>query len=123
MGVCALSPFQSVHFDLSGEPVAHLAVLLPLGMLVAWVLTFGWTTTRTGIVLRAFVRRRSLGAGPLGSTVIAEPRMLVAVPRVGQARILVSNAALAGMERRAGEQSGPRARGANDPSASWRLLN
>jgi hypothetical protein len=83
-----------LHLDLSGEPIAHTAALGPPGLLAVSLLVFAVTLTRGSLALRRELGRRSLGSGPLGSFVIADESLLVAVPGVGPGRILVSDRAL-----------------------------
>ena len=91
-------PVVSWHPDLPGDALAHVALLLPIGAFVLWLSAFacGWLL---GVVrLRAQLDRTALGSGPGDSLVVAENRILAAVPRVGPARVLVSHAALAGLD-------------------------
>jgi hypothetical protein len=75
------------------DPVAHAAVAVP-----ALVLTIALVVKRLGL-LRAWagLRRRvaaSAGSGPVGTTVIADDEVVVAVNRLGRGRVLVSDRAL-----------------------------
>jgi hypothetical protein len=94
----AVLPLASMHLGLSGHPVADAALLLPglaLTASVIWVL-FG--ITRAWLAFKAQVTRRTLGEGPLGSTVIEDDEVLIAVARVGRARVMVSRAALRALD-------------------------
>ena len=88
----------SLQFNLSGEPVAHGAALGPTVVLVVSLLLFALTLARGTVALRRELRRRTLGRGPLGSVVIADQSLLVAVPGVGPARIVLSARALAELD-------------------------
>jgi Zn-dependent protease with chaperone function len=74
--------------------VAHLAALAPLALVAATLVVFGFTAARGALALRRELGSRSLGSGPRGSVVIADPGLLVAVPGLGPARILLSKRAL-----------------------------
>jgi hypothetical protein len=90
----AVLPLVSTHLGLSGHPFADAALLLPglaLTASVIWVL-FG--ITRAWLALKVQLTRRTLGDGPLGSTVIEDDEVLIGVARVGRARVMVSKAAL-----------------------------
>lgn len=90
----ALLPLVSEHLGLSGHPFADVALLLPglaLSASVVWVL-FG--VVRGWLALKVQLTRRSLGEGPLGSTVVEDDRVVIAVSRVGRARVMVSKKAL-----------------------------
>lgn len=91
-------PVLTAHFDVSGDPFAHAAALLPAVLLALGTGLFlvGAVVARSG--LRTVVRRRSLGRGPGGSIVIADPRVLVAVTGFGPRQLLVSDTALAVMD-------------------------
>jgi hypothetical protein len=84
----------SVHLDLSGDPVAHLAALAPPALVAATLVAFAFTVARGALALHREIGWRSLGSGPRDSVVIADPGLLVAVPGLGPAQILLSNRAL-----------------------------
>ena len=86
-------PLFSGHLGVSGHPVVHVAVALPIIAMTAslcWLL-FGmaraWMSVRRTLA-------RTVGEGPLGSTVVADEEIVIAVPSLGRPRILVSHAAL-----------------------------
>lgn len=86
-------PLISVHLGLSEHPLLHAAIVLPglvLGVSVLWLI-FG--LARAWLLLRASLRR-AIGEGPLGSTIIEDPGIVVAVTGLGRGRIVVSRAAL-----------------------------
>lgn len=93
-----LVPILSGHLGFSGHPVAHFAVVLPALMLAASVLWMLGGLTRAWIALRLHLARRALGTGPEGATVVDDDAIVVAVTRLGRARILVSRAALSAMD-------------------------
>jgi Zn-dependent protease with chaperone function len=82
----------------SGHPVSHAAVALPALMLVASLLWLGFGLLRGWMGVRRTLRR-SIGTGPLGSTVVEDDRDIVlAVTRLGRGRVLVSRRALRSMD-------------------------
>lgn len=90
-------PIIATHLGLSGHPVVHAAILLPGLALAASVLWLLFGLTRAWLALRACLRG-ALGAGPLGSTVIADDDVMVGVTRLGRGRIVVSDRALGMMD-------------------------
>jgi Zn-dependent protease with chaperone function len=93
-GWSAPEAIGGVHFEISGEPIAHGAALGPATLLILSLVVFALTIVRGAVVLQGELRRRTLGPGPLGSVVIADQSAVVAVPVVGRARIILSAPAL-----------------------------
>lgn len=91
-------PIVSGHLGFSGHPLAHFAVILPALMLAASVLWMLAGLVRAWVALRLHLARRALGTGPEGATVLDDDAIVVAVTRLGRARILVSRAALGAMD-------------------------
>ena len=91
-------PILSGHLGFSGHPVAHFAVILPALMLAASVLWMLAGLVRAWLALRMHLARRALGTGPEGATILDDDAIVVAVTRLGRARILVSRAALGAMD-------------------------
>ena len=94
----AVVPVLATHLGFSGHHLADAALILPSLALAGSVVVVGFGLARGGLALRGRLRERSLGDGPLGSTVVAEPGIVVAVARVGRPRILVSSDALAELD-------------------------
>jgi Zn-dependent protease with chaperone function len=88
----------SGEVQLSGEPVAHLAALGPPALIALCLLTFAVRLGHAGLALRRQIARRTLGSGPGGSLVIADRALVVAVPRLGRGRIVLSDRALAELD-------------------------
>ena len=88
----------SGEVQLSGEPVAHLAALGPPALIGLCLLTFAVRLGHAGLALRRQIARRTLGSGPGGSLVIADRALVVAVPRLGRGRIVLSDRALAELD-------------------------
>jgi hypothetical protein len=88
----------SLRFELSGEPVAHGTALGPAVLLILSLLAFAVALARGTVALRRELRLRALGRGPLGSVVINDRSLLVAVPGVGRPRIVLSARALAELD-------------------------
>ena len=91
-------PILSGHVGVSGHPLVHFAVILPGLMLAASVLWMLGGLVRGWIAVRMHLARRALGTGPDGATVVDDDAIVVAVTRLGRARILVSRAALGAMD-------------------------
>jgi Zn-dependent protease with chaperone function len=94
----AIVPLLRQHLGLSGHPFADAATVVP-GLALAgsllWVL-FG--IARAGLAIRLHLRHRARGTGPLGSTVVDDREIVVAVTGLRRARIVVSEAALAALD-------------------------
>jgi Zn-dependent protease with chaperone function len=82
---------ERVGFD--HHPIAHAAVAIPGVVLGTSVIWLGCRLMASWLALRRQISR-SLGTGPLGSTILADERVLVAATRLGRRRILVSDRAL-----------------------------
>lgn len=86
-------PAFSAHLGISAHPVVHVAVAAPVAGLAA---SFCWLVFG---MAKAWIRLRNtlagaVGDGPLGSTIVADDDIVVAVPTLGPSRILVSHRAL-----------------------------
>lgn len=86
------------HIDLSGDPLAHAAAILPAALLALSIVAFLGAMALTARRLGERVRQRTVGEGPGGSVVVADQRVFVAVTGLGHPRLLVSNSALAVMD-------------------------
>lgn len=54
---------------------------------------------RASVALRLYLQRRSRGYGPLGSTVVEDPEVVVAATGLGPGRLVVSQGALGTLDR------------------------
>lgn len=86
-------PILATHLGFSGHPVIHAAILLPGLALAASVLWLLFGLARGWLLLRTRLSR-TLGEGPLGSTVIEDEEVVLGVTGVGRGRIVVSDRAL-----------------------------
>lgn len=91
-------PALSWHPDIAGDSLAHLAVVLPTAAIAVSLGAFAAARLAGALRLRALLERRGLGAGPGNSLVVADDRIVAAVPHLGPRRILVSHAALAALD-------------------------
>jgi Zn-dependent protease with chaperone function len=91
-------PLVSTHVSFSGHALADVTVVLPALALVASLCWLAFGVTRGALALRQLLRRRARGQGPLGSTILADDEVLIAVTGIGRARILVSDTAFATMD-------------------------
>lgn len=89
-----LLPLLTQHLGMRGHSLADLASLLPGLALAGSVVWVAFGLARASIALRLFLRRRGRGMGPLGSTIVDEDAVFVAVAGVGRGDIVVSRAAL-----------------------------
>ena len=92
-----LAPILPELFGFVGHRASHATIALPalaLAVSVLWLLF--------GLARAWFALRRKLGAaigeGPLGSLIVPDERILVAVTRIGRGRIVVSDRALGEMD-------------------------
>ena len=82
------------HVEFSPHPLAHLAVILPALAIAASLLWAVGGLARAAIRLERYLRSRSLGSGPMNSTVLADSEPVIALTGFGRARLLVSRGAL-----------------------------
>lgn len=75
------------------HPVSHAAVAVPAAVLAASLAWLAVRVARGAIALRRLLAR-TVGAGPLGSTVIQDERVVFALTGYGRSRVLVSDGAL-----------------------------
>lgn len=94
----AIVPVLTTHLGVSGHALADTAVILPSLALAGSVLWVLFCLGRAGLAVHLHLRTRSRGRGPLGSTIVEDSGVLVAVTSVGRARLLVSEAALSQLD-------------------------
>jgi Zn-dependent protease with chaperone function len=94
----AVVPLLAAHLGLDGHALADVAVVLPALALAVSVLWMVFGVARAAVALRVFLRRRSGGTGPHGTTIVEEDGVLVAATGLGRGQILISRAALAEMD-------------------------
>jgi hypothetical protein len=75
------------------QPVSHAVVGVPAVALAASLLWLAFRLARADLALRRKLAS-AIGPGPLGSTVVADDRVVVAVASVGRGRLIVSDRAL-----------------------------
>lgn len=92
-------PIVAAHLGLSGHRIADTALVLPALAITGSLLWVGFGLLRAGVALRARLVGRALGPGPLGSTVIEEPGVLLAVTGLGCTRVLISREALNALDQ------------------------
>lgn len=95
----AVIPSIAPHLGLSGHKIADAAIVLPALALAGSVLWVGFGLMRAALAVRERLARRALGPGPHGTTVVAEPGVLVAVTGLGRTRIVVSRDALRTLDK------------------------
>jgi hypothetical protein len=80
------------------HPVSHAVVGVPAVALAASLLWLAFRLARAGLGLRRKLAS-AIGPGPLGSTVVADDRVVVAVTSVGRGRLIVSDRALGELDQ------------------------
>jgi Zn-dependent protease with chaperone function len=94
----AALPVVTTHLGLSGHGMVHLAVVIPGLALAASLLWALAGLLRAAVALRLRLGPRGNRPGPLGSTVVADPEVLVALPVLGPARLVISERALRSLD-------------------------
>jgi hypothetical protein len=89
----ALLPDLPAALGLNEHPISHAAVALPATAVAASLVWLAAGVVRGLIRLRRLLRH-ALGSGPLGSTVVRDDRVVLAVTGVGRGRVIVSDRAL-----------------------------
>jgi Peptidase family M48 len=90
-------PIIAVHLGLSGHAVGDAASLLPTFVLCASLLWLSVGLARGWLALRRQLDRVR-GDGPLGSALVEDERILVAVTGIGRGRIVLSRTALGALD-------------------------
>lgn len=96
--VHAALPVVATHLGLSGHGMVHLAVVLPGLALAASLLWAVAGLLRAAVTLHLRLGPRGHRPGPLGSTVVADSEVLVALPVFGPARLVISERALRSLD-------------------------
>jgi Zn-dependent protease with chaperone function len=89
----ALLPDVPGALGFEEHPVSHAAVAVPAAVLAGSLAWLAARVARGTIALRRLLARQ-VGAGPLGSTVIHDDRVVLALTGFGRGRVLVSDRAL-----------------------------
>ena len=89
-----LWPLLVSALGLSGHSLADAAVILPALALAGSLLWVAFGAARATLTMRHYLRERQRGRGPEGSTVVADPEVLVALTGFGRPRVLISDTAL-----------------------------
>lgn len=93
-----LWPRLVTALGLSGHSLADAAVSLPALALAASILWLGCGAARAALALRRYLHERQYGHGPHGTTLVADPEVLVALAGFGRPRVLVSDTALGALD-------------------------
>ncbi|MFN8215109.1 MAG: M56 family metallopeptidase [Solirubrobacterales bacterium] len=94
----AVLPFFATHLGFSGHQAGDAAALLPgivLGVSLVWALLALW---RAGRIVRGWLRRDTIGAGPDDSVIVSGSEVVVAAAGILSARVVVSAGALAQLD-------------------------
>ena len=83
-------PVGSISVHVPGLRLARAIAVVPTLALAASLAWTGFGLLRARLYTQRLVRKLAVGAGPLGSTVLATDEVLLAITRVGPPRLLVS---------------------------------
>lgn len=86
-------PNVPAHLGFDEHPVAHAVVAVPAAALGGSLLWLAIRLARAAISVRRELAQ-AIGPGPLGSTVVPDDRVVVAVTSFGRGRVIVSDRAL-----------------------------
>lgn len=89
-----VTPLLTNQLALSGHALADGAVVLPVLALAGSLMWLLFGAVRAALAMRSYLQQRTRGAGPHGSTVVADSAVLVALTGFGRPRVLISEAAL-----------------------------
>ncbi|SEH16273.1 M56 family metallopeptidase [Thermoleophilum album] len=90
----AILPLLTDHLGPSAHPLADAAVILPAMVLATSAVWVACGLIRAAVAVDLHIRRRARARGPLGSTVVEDNDVVVAVAGIGRGRIVVSDTAL-----------------------------
>jgi Zn-dependent protease with chaperone function len=93
-----LLPDLPTWLGFAEHPISHAVVAVPVVVLGASVAVLVARLVHSWLALRGRLAG-AVGSGPLGSTVVRDERVFVAVTQLGRGRIVVSDRALAAMDR------------------------
>jgi hypothetical protein len=92
-------PSAALELGLSGHAMADVALTVPALTLAGSAIWLLFGTARAAMAVSRHVRRVAMGPGPSGSTVVRDDHVLVALTGIGRAQLVVSDAALAALDR------------------------
>ncbi|MHB1568376.1 MAG: M56 family metallopeptidase [Solirubrobacteraceae bacterium] len=90
----AVLPFVRAHLGLSGHSLGDDATIIPAVAVTASTLSAGWALFAAARGVRVLLRRRTLGAGPMGSVIVGGPDVVVAAAGLARPKVIVSAGAL-----------------------------
>lgn len=92
--VHAVLPFLATHLGLDGHVVGGVALVVPLVVLAASLLSVGFAVWRGTRRIRRWLRRSELGPGPGASVIVRGSEVLVAAAGLRRPRVIISAGAL-----------------------------
>lgn len=95
----AVVPLVTLQFELSGHQLADIAAILPILALLLSALAAVASVGRARWRLHRRLADRTVARGPLGSRIVDEEAVLIAVASIGRAEIVVSRGALEQLDR------------------------
>lgn len=87
-------PLAGEDLGFSGHRLAHAAAILPALALGASLLSVAFGVGRAMVAVALHVRRAVVGEGPLGTTLVRDPQVVVGVAGLGRGRVVISDAAV-----------------------------
>jgi len=94
----AALPLLAAHLGLSGHRLGEAAVIVPVAVIAASLLSVLWGICNAARSVRGLVRTRALGPGPAGSVMIGGPGVVVAAAGLSRPRVVISTGALAALD-------------------------
>ncbi len=91
----AVVPFVTAHLGLSGDQVGHAASVVPALLVVVSVSSALLGASKAARLVRGWLQRSAIGAGPRDSLLVSDPRAVLAAAGVRSPRVVVSDGALA----------------------------
>ena len=95
----AVVPIVTLQFELRGHDIADTAAILPILALLLSAIVAVASLARASRRLRGRLAATTVGRGPLGSRIVDEEGVLVALTGIGRPEIVVSRAALEQLDR------------------------
>lgn len=87
-------PLLSAHVGLSGSSVGYAAAILPATLVAVSFLSAVWAVLRAAGAVRRVLRRRVLGAGPMGSLIVGGAGVRIAAAGLTRPKVIISAGAL-----------------------------
>jgi hypothetical protein len=87
-----------IHVDIHGHVIGDVAVLTPAAVIAVSLAMALFCTLRAARLIKAYLRRKSLGPGPQNSVIVGGPDVLIAAAGLTHPRVVVSAGALTALD-------------------------